>query len=441
MSLIRRFKSGLAKAVVVGGGYAGLPLAIELAKRSFSVVVVDIDVKKVDAINRGHSYLKGTEADLSDMVKSGHLRASTAFEEVVDADSVHLCVPTPVDTNGFPDLSHLKNATRQVGKHLGDGILVVVESTVYPGVTEESVLPILENSSQNEVRRTVGKDFYLAYSPERVNPGSIGHTLRSTPKLVGGVTDVCLRFASSLYNEICSWVIEVNSIRVAEMSKLLENVFRCVNIGLANEMSLLCSKLEIDVHEVIEAASSKPFGFMPFYPGPGVGGHCIPIDSQYLTWLARKVRMPMGIVEASLDMNSDMPLCVTARVESLLREHNIDTKDAKVHVLGVSYKANVDDIRESPALKIIGLLSKEGARVTYTDPYVSVAEVVVSDHRWVAQSVHNRTVDVNIIDEGVDLLLILTNHDVFDYKKLADQAKIVLDTRGCCPKLGNVYIM
>jgi UDP-N-acetyl-D-glucosamine dehydrogenase len=415
--LIQKFADKSAGLGVVGLGYVGLPLAMEFAKAGFRVTGFDLVSDFVDGINRGHSHVKDvTSEDLRRVVESGHLKATTDFGELDQQDAVNICVPTPLRKTRDPDVSFIISAVEEIVKHLRPGMLVVLESTTYPGTTEELILPMLEGTGLK-----VGEDFYLAFSPERVDPGNSDFSTANIPKVVGGTTPACTEVATKLYEGALDTVIPVSSSRVAEMVKLLENTFRSVNIGLVNELGVMCESMGIDVWEVIDAASTKPFGFMPFYPGPGLGGHCIPIDPFYLSWKARQVGFEARFIELAGFVNSYMPQHVVEKVVQALNKQGKAVKGAKILILGVAYKAGSDDVRESPALDIIDRLTDLEGQIAYHDPHVD--------------DLHSEGVDIASVElndgaiAGADLVLIITAHDEIDYDMILENAKIVLDTR------------
>jgi len=366
LKLEQKIKSRKATLGVIGLGYVGLPLVAEFGKAGFRVIGVDIDARKVEQLKRGRSYVKDVPArEVAALVRTGQFLPTTDFSQLRKCDTVDICVPTPLRKTKDPDVSFIVAATEQVRKYLHRGMLVVLESTTYPGTTDELVLPELEAGGLK-----VGRDFYLAFSPERVDPGNERFTTKNIPKVVGGVTRACTRVATLLYRQTLSRVVGVSSTRVAEMVKLLENTFRSVNIGLVNEMALMCDRMGMDVWEVIDAAATKPFGFMPFYPGPGLGGHCIPIDPFYLSWKVRETGFEARFIELAGQVNGQMPHYAVDKVVLALNQIRRSLKGSRVLVVGVAYKADIDDVRESPALDILELLRRRGAKVAYHDPFV-----------------------------------------------------------------------
>jgi UDP-N-acetyl-D-glucosamine dehydrogenase len=379
-------------------------------------------------VNAGRSYVKDVEQGrLADLVKGGRLRASSELDELVRCDAIIICVPTPLSKTKDPDLTAVVDAAKAIAANLRPGQLVVLESTTYPGTTDELILPLME-----ERGFTVGEQFFLAFSPERVDPGNARFNTRNTPKIVGGVTPACSRMAEALYSYAVDSVIPVSSPRAAEMVKLLENTFRSVNIGLVNEVALMCARLGVDVWEVIDAAASKPFGFMPFYPGPGLGGHCIPIDPFYLSWKLKTLNYRARFIELAGEINSEMPEYVCARVADALNEREKSVKGSKVLVLGVTYKRDIEDVRESPALDIIRILEKRGARVSYHDPFVP--ELSLDELSLKSQ-------DLQPAVKDADLVLIVTDHSAFAYPQIVEAARVVLDTRNATRGLRSEKIL
>jgi len=416
--LIGKIQDKSAKIGVIGLGYVGLPLAVDKAIAGYEVTGFDIQQKRVDMVNQGVNYIGDVvDEELRQVVSDGRLRATTDYDEIKNLDIVTICVPTPLDKNKQPDLTFIRNSAQEVAKRLHAGMLVVLESTTYPGTTEEEVKPILESSGLK-----CGTDFFLAFSPERVDPGNKLYNVKNTPKVVGGVTPVCTKVAATLYSNVLqSDVFEVSSPRVAELEKLYENTFRNVNIALANELALICDRMGISVWEVIDAASTKPYGFMAFYPGPGLGGHCIPIDPFYLSWKAKEYDYYTKMIETSAVINDAMPDFVVDRVYRILNRFKKPLNGSIILVLGVAYKKDIDDIRESPALKVISLLEKEGAHVIYNDPYIPSFTL--------AGKVYNSSPVTTELLAGVDLVVITTDHSSYDYDLIVEQAPYVFDTR------------
>ncbi len=417
MEILDRIRERTARPGVIGLGYVGLPLAIEFAHAGFHAVGIDVDRRKVDAINAGESYIVDTPSEeIASLIATGRLRATTDFAVIRDLDTINICVPTPLRKTKDPDMTYIVAALGEIKKYLRKGQLVVLESTTYPGTTEELVLPALQESGLK-----VGQDFFLAFSPERIDPGNKQFTTRNIPKVVGGVTAQCTKVAKTLYEQSIETVVPVSSTRVAEMVKLLENTFRSVNIGLVNELALMSAALNINVWEVINAAATKPFGFMPFYPGPGLGGHCIPIDPFYLGWKAKMHGFEPRFIELAGQVNESMPKFVVDKVTDALNNEGKPVRNSRVHVLGVAYKKNVNDVRESPALHVIKMLRDKGARVTYSDPYVP--EVREDGVRLESVPVREA------LEKGTDCVVLLTDHSDFDYAEIVHGAPLVVDTR------------
>ena len=412
-----RIEGRKARIAVIGLGYVGLPLAVEFARSGFRVTGIDTEKKKIDRVNSGNSYIRDVPSEeLLREVGAGRLEATGDFSRLLEMDCVSICVPTPLRKTRDPDVSSIVSAAKQIAKYLHRGELVVLESTTYPGTTDELILPMLE-----ETGLKVGKDFFLGFSPERVDPGNKKFMTKNIPKVVGGVTPKCSEVAVALYKCSMSSVVPVSSTKVAEMVKLLENTFRSVNIGLVNEIALMCDKMKIDVWEVIEAAASKPFGFMPFYPGPGLGGHCIPIDPFYLSWKAKLSGFEARFIELAGQVNSSMPYHVVNKVGEALNSVRKSVNGSSILLLGVAYKADVDDIRESPALDIYQMLTARGAEVSYCDPHIP--EIKTDSFCTKAKPL---TADVL---ERADCVVITTAHSVFDYKLVASKAKLIFDSR------------
>jgi UDP-N-acetyl-D-glucosamine dehydrogenase len=419
--LLDQIRSRRCRAGVVGLGYVGLPLAVELARAGFDTTGIDVDPRKVEAVKRGVSYIPDVPAaDLSVLVAGGRLRATTDFASVADLDTINICVPTPLRKTKDPDMSFVAAAVEGVAAHLHPDMLVVLESTTYPGTTEEFVRPRLEAGGLR-----AGRDFFLAFSPERVDPGNATFNTRNVPKVVGGIDAQSTALAGSLYGAAIERIVPVSSPRVAEMVKLLENTFRAVNIGLANEIALMCDRLGVDVWEVVDAAATKPFGFMPFYPGPGLGGHCIPIDPFYLSWKAKQSGFDSRFIELAGQVNSAMPHFAVQKIADALNERRKSVNGSSVLVLGIAYKRDIDDIRESPSLDVMTMLTQKGARVRYSDPYVPV----LGADRWQG-GVELRSEPLTTAALAqVDCVAILTDHRVIDYDLVRRSASVVVDTR------------
>lgn len=402
---------------VIGVGYVGLPLCVEMARVGFNVIGLDVDPRKVEALNAGKSYIGDIQDhEVAELVNAGKLRASTDFSELAGCDGVSICVPTPLNKTKEPDISYVVRATEDVARHLHSGMVVILESTTYPGTTDDLMLPILQRTGLE-----VGRDFFLAFSPERVDPGQGKYTIKNTPKVIGGVTPACTELSRLLYGSFIDTVVPVSSTRVAETVKLLENTFRAVNIGLVNEVAIICRKLGIDVWEVIDAASTKPFGFMPFYPGPGLGGHCLPIDPLYLSWILKSLNYNARFIELASDINGKMPEFTVGLVGDALNDMQKSYNGSRVLLLGVAYKRDISDMRESPALDIIHELELRKANVTYHDPYVP--ELVVNGKKY--QSV---PLDADALS-AYDCVVICTDHRCFDYDHVVRHSRLVLDTR------------
>jgi UDP-N-acetyl-D-glucosamine dehydrogenase len=423
-SLSKKIEERTATIAVVGLGYVGLPLAVEKAKAGYRVIGLDIQQKRVDMVNQGVNYIGDVvDTDLEEIVKSGALSATTDYSRIAEADVVTICVPTPLDRYYQPDISYVQGSTEDIARHMKRGALVILESTTYPGTTEEVVKPILEAGGY-----ICGQDFFLAFSPERVDPGNKHYKTKNTPKVVGGVTEECAELARSMYTNVLDGdVMVVSSPRVAEMEKILENTFRNINIALANEMAILCDKMGIDVWEVIEAAKTKPYGFMAFYPGPGLGGHCIPIDPFYLTWKAREYDYHTRLIELAGEINQSMPRFVVDKAVRLLNKAKKPLNGSKVLLLGAAYKKDIDDLRESPVLKIIEILQEEQAEIHYNDPFIPK----FSHH---GLDLVSEELSPEMIG-SMDLVIVTTDHSCYDYKLVADSAQLVLDTRNACAGL------
>jgi UDP-N-acetyl-D-glucosamine dehydrogenase len=419
--LLVKIRNRTAKVGVVGLGYVGLPLAVEFGQAGFHVTGIDLDARKVNQLNSGESYIQDVPtSSVAALVAAGKLSATTNPGAVRDFDTINICVPTPLRKTKDPDLSFVVSAVEAIAGHLHKGMLVILESTTYPGTTEEVVQPILEKTGL-----MAGVDFFLAFSPERVDPGNEKWNTKNVPKVVGGLTPDCARLAAALYRSSIDTVIEVSSPKVAEMVKLLENTFRAVNIGMVNELAMMCDRLGISVWEVVDAAATKPFGFMPFYPGPGLGGHCIPIDPFYLSWKVKEIGFEARFIELAGQVNAAMPHHVVDKVTDALNAHAKAVNGANIFVLGVAYKRDIDDVRESPALDVMNLLLKKGAKVTYHDPFAPV----IDGHHWTGG------VDMASIPltpaalAAADCVVILTDHRQFDYAAIVAQSKVVVDTR------------
>ncbi|MCX7973094.1 MAG: nucleotide sugar dehydrogenase [Candidatus Aminicenantes bacterium] len=423
---IERIKRREVKVGVIGMGYVGLPLVKIFLQKGFEVKGFDIDERKVVCLNQGKSYILHVSGeDLKPYLNQGKFRATADFSELAQVEAILICVPTPLDAHRNPDLSFVIKTTETIAQYLGPGQLIVLESTTYPGTTDEVMLPILEKKGLK-----VGQDFYLAYSPERENPGDKHFSTDKIPKVVGGITPNCLQVAKALYDEVVVKTVPVSSTKVAEATKLLENIFRSVNIAMVNEMKMIFERLGIDIWEVIEAASTKPFGFMPFYPGPGYGGHCIPVDPFYLTWKAKEVDYPTKFIELAGEINTQMPYYVVNRTIEALNSRGKAINGAKILVLGIAYKKDIDDQRESPALKIISLFQKKGARVSYHDPYVPHS---YGHREYPGLDLKSVPLTEKRLKES-DAVIIATDHSVFDYDWIVRHSSLVIDTRNAIKK-------
>ena len=410
------------EVAIVGAGYVGLPLAQVFAEAGVPAVLVDVDAERVAAIQRGESYVEDVDsAALAPLVEAGKLTATTDYDVVRDTDAILIALPTPLSANREPDLSFIVDAAELVAERVRPGHVVALESTTYPGTTREELLPRLEAGGLE-----VGKDFFLAFSPERVDPGRTDWTVKTTPKLVGGITPACTERACALYRQAIDTVIPVSSPEAAELTKLLENIFRAVNIALVNELAQLCDRMNVDVWEVVEAAATKPFGFMSFKPGPGLGGHCLPVDPFYLAWKAREFDFYTEFVELAGKINENMPYFCLEKITRALNSDEKAVKGSRVHLVGVAYKADVSDLRESPALKLIELLRAEGANVSYHDPHVPELPV---------HGLRSQDLDGSL--EGADCVAIVTAHSAIDYADLAKSAKLLVDFRNATGSDGS----
>lgn len=407
---------------VIGLGYVGLPLACEFADSGLNVVGIDVSEEKVTEVNAGRSYVLDIPSKrLNEYIEAGNLTATVDFSVIKDCEAVCICVPTPLRKSMDPDISFIVAAVDEIYNYLHKGLLIVLESTTYPGTTDEVVLSRLSESGM-----TVGEDYFLAFSPERVDPGNKQFTTRNTPKVLGGITPACTERATALYRHAVDTVVPVSSARAAEMVKLLENTFRAINIGWVNELAIMCDRLGLDVWEVIDAAKTKPFGFMPFYPGPGLGGHCIPIDPLYLSWKLKTINYTARFIELATSVNSNMPDYVVQKITDALNDVAKSIRGSAIHVLGVAYKRDVSDVRESPALDIMGLLKQRGAVLTYSDPYVP--EVAIYDETY-------RSLPTDTDMGRFDCVAVLTDHSGIDYDAVLSKAKVVFDARNATAPL------
>jgi UDP-N-acetyl-D-glucosamine dehydrogenase len=425
-ALADKIKAKTARVGIVGLGYVGLPLAVEYAKAGYSVVGIDVQQSKVDQLNDGSSYVQDVPtSDVAPLVASGKLQATTDFAAVRDLDTINICVPTPLRKTKDPDMSYIVAACEEIEKHCHSGMLVVLESTTYPGTTDELVRPMLERSGYQ-----VGQDFFLCFSPERVDPGNPKYHTKNIPKVVGGTTPACTEMGALFYSQVLDTIVPVSSTQVAEMVKLLENTFRMINIGLVNELALMCDRMNINVWEIIEAAATKPFGFMPFYPGPGLGGHCIPIDPFYLSWKSKQAGIEARFIELAGYINGQMPHFVVDRIQNALNDHSKPLKNSSVHILGIAYKREIDDVRESPALDVMHLLQRRGARISYSDPYVPSV-------RLDGFSLES---DVAALSNA-DCVVVITDHKAVDYAPIVKNAKLIVDTRNALKQFNSPNIV
>jgi UDP-N-acetyl-D-glucosamine dehydrogenase len=415
-ALANRISTRTARVGIVGLGYVGLPLAVEYAKAGFTVTGIDLIESKVARINAGDSYVQDVpSAEIDALVKAGKLQATTDFSVIGELDTINICVPTPLRKTKDPDMSYIVSACQEISKHFHPGMLAILESTTYPGTTEEVVLPMLVRPGLE-----IGRDFFLCFSPERVDPGNPKFQTRNIPKVVGGITPACTEMGALFYSQALENVVRVSSTQVAEMVKLLENTFRMINIGLVNELAVMCDRMGINIWEVIDAAATKPFGFMPFYPGPGLGGHCIPIDPFYLSWKTRQSGIEARFIELAGYVNGQMPHFVVEKVQNALNDRGKAVKGSRIHILGVAYKRDIDDVRESPALDIIHLLQRRGATVTYSDPYVP--SIRMENETLFAKD------PVTSVAEA-DCCVVVTDHKTVDYGPIVKQAALIVDTR------------
>ncbi len=415
-TLIGKITDRSAHVSVIGLGYVGLPLAIEFARAGYQVTGIDADPEKVKGINAGESHVQDVnDVELRQVVNRGHLQATGDFAALRKVDTVSICVPTPLGKTKDPDISYIMTATQAICEYLHTGQLVVLESTTYPGTTDEVILPQMQNTGLH-----LGKDFFLAFSPERTDPGNKSFHLHNTPKIIGGVTAKCTKVAKHLYQQIIETVVPMSSSRAAEMVKLLENTFRAVNIGMVNEVALMCDRLGLDVWEVIDAAATKPFGFMRFHPGPGLGGHCIPLDPHYLAWKLKTLDYRARFVELADDINTGMPHYVVTRIGDVLNEMQKSIKGSRVLVLGVAYKPDTNDIRESPALEVIRLLLAKGGEVFFHDPFITEVAII--------EGLHYAELNERMLN-WADCVVVTTHHSVYDYRWIVQHSRLIVDTR------------
>lgn len=430
--LLGKIKEKSAKIGILGLGYVGLPLGLEFAEKEINVLGFDLDESKVKKLNAGETYIKHIHAErISKSVEAGYFSATSDFERLPEVDAVIICVPTPLDEHREPDMSYVEGTAKIIQKYLRKGQLVTLESTTYPGTTEELLLPMFENAESGKMK--VGEDFFLAYSPEREDPNNPNFNTSTIPKVVGGVTKNCLEIARKLYDLVIVKTVPVSSTEAAEATKIVENVFRSINIALVNELKMVFDRMGIDVWEVIDAAKTKPFGFTPFYPGPGLGGHCIPIDPFYLTWKAREFEINTRFIELAGEINTYQPYYVVQKALELINANGKSLKNSKVLILGVAYKKNVDDMRESPSLKLIEIFREKGAVVDYSDPYIPVLPHT-RKYQYDMESVE--LTEENL--QSFDLIVLSTDHDDYDYQLINNNAKLILDTRNAFEKHGIV---
>jgi UDP-N-acetyl-D-glucosamine dehydrogenase len=424
--LDERIRSRTARVGIVGLGYVGLPLAVEFARAGFTVTGIDVSEQKTRSVNAGDSYVGDiASSTLGPLVDAGKLRATTDFSAVLELDTINICVPTPLRKTKDPDMSFIVSACEEISRHFHAGMLVILESTTYPGTTDELILPMLSKTGLE-----VGKDFFLCFSPERVDPGNPKYQTRNIPKVVGGVTPTCTEIGRLFYSQALEHVVPVSSTQVAEMVKLLENTYRMINIGLANEIALMCDRMGINVWEVIDAAATKPFGYMPFYPGPGLGGHCIPIDPFYLSWKTKQAGIEARFIELAGYINGQMPHFVADKVQNALNDAGKPVKGSRIHIMGVAYKRDIDDMRESPALDVALLLERRGAKISYSDPHVPTLRL---DGLHLEASPEDAAA-------AADCVVIITDHSAFDYPGLVQRSRLIVDTRNalkgvCAPHI------
>ncbi len=424
--LMAKLKNKTARIAVLGMGYVGLPFATVFAEAGFEVTGIDPIAEKMEMVNAGKSYIMDVPTEtVKRLVDTGKLKGTTDYSVLRQIDAVAICVPTPLRQTGDPDLSFIISAAEGIAPYVHAGMVVVLESSTYPGTTRELVLPTLTEKSGLKV----GEDIFVAFSPERVDPGREDWTTKNTPKVIGGMTETCTEVSAAWYSQALDKVVPVSSTEVAEMAKLLENTFRMINIGFVNELAIMCNRLGVDVWEVIEAAATKPFGFMKFLPGPGLGGHCIPIDPLYLSWKLRSLNYTARFIELASEINTNMPRFVLSKVQDALNDHQKSLKGSQVLVLGAAYKPDIDDLRESPAIDVIRLLQQKGANVTYHDPYIPQ----IHHDDWTISSIKDLSAGV----KSADCVVIVTNHKVYDYTALLRDAKLIVDTRNALGTAGR----
>ncbi len=431
MELLEKINNKKVKIGIIGLGYVGLPLGLEFAGKGFDVLGFDLDERKIEFLKEGKSYIKHISSEkIKKAVSDGKLRATIDFSKISEMDAIIICVPTPLNEHREPDMSYVEGTARTIAKYLRKGQLITLESTTYPGTTEEILLPLFEKAESNDNNGfIVGKDFYLAFSPEREDPNNPKYSTSTIPKVIGGVTQECLKVAKALYDKVIIETVTVSSPRAAEATKLLENIYRSVNIALVNELKMVFDRMDIDIWEVIRAASTKPFGFTPFYPGPGLGGHCIPIDPFYLTWKAREFEINTKFIELAGEINTYQPYYVVERSMEVLNKYKKPLNGSKVLILGASYKKDIDDMRESPSLKLIEIFRERGAEVNYSDSYVPKL-LKTRRYNYEMESVELTEETVN----KYDLIILSTDHSNFDYKMIAENAQLIIDTRNAFEK-------
>jgi len=405
---------------IIGLGYVGLPLAIRFSEEGFRVIGFDVDGKKVQMLNSGQSYIKHIDAKLIDTAVKNGFKATSDFSHIPSTAAILICVPTPLGAHNEPDLSYIHSTLQSIKPHLTENQLLVLESTTYPGTTEEEIVPVVEKAGFK-----IGTNFFVGYSPEREDPGNKNFTTKTIPKVVSGYTENCLELTKALYDQIVDQTVPVSSLKVAEMTKILENIHRAVNIGLVNELKMVADKMDIDIYEVIDAAATKPFGFTPYYPGPGLGGHCIPIDPFYLTWKAKEMGMNTRFIELAGEINTAMPAYVVQKVGEALNSVGKSIKGSQILILGLAYKKNVDDLRESPSLELIESLLDKGAVVEYSDPYFKT----IPHTRKYQFEIESKALNAETL-KSADLVLLSTDHDDFDYELIKKEASLIVDTRG-----------
>jgi len=422
-----KIRSRHARVGIVGMGYVGLPLAVEFAKAGFRVTGIDVNAEKAERVNAGDSYVGDISSDvLAGLVKDGKLRATTDFDVVGELDTVNICVPTPLRKTRDPDMSYIMSSCQEIAKNFHAGMLIILESTTYPGTTDELLLPMFEKTGLR-----VGQDFFLCFSPERVDPGNPKYQTANIPKVVGGTTPACTEMGALFYSQALATVVPVSSTQVAEMVKLLENTYRMINIGLVNEIAMMCDRIGINVWEVIEAAATKPFGFMPFYPGPGLGGHCIPIDPFYLSWKTKQAGIEARFIELAGYINGQMPHFVVDKIQNALNDAGKPVKGSRIHILGVAYKKDISDLRESPALDVMLLLKRRGASLSYSDPHVPQLQLDGIDLHSQPEAVAGEA----------DCAVIVTDHSAFDYRQIAARARLIVDTRNALKGVNSAHIV